>query len=173
MTEHNELAGTSHEVDRTGWPKGPWDDEPDREDWETAAGLPAIALRHPSGHWCGYVGVAPLHPAANVKEGVEDVINVHGGITYGPSPCAGRICHVPKPGEKDERVWFGFDFAHCDDVSPGDTDDDWTVWVEDGRKARWGRKAIDSVGEVKGVYRDLAYVRAECERAASQLAAMG
>src|SRR5262249_33432277 len=53
-------------VDRTGWPAGPWDTEPDREDFEHV-GLACLALRHPEyGNWCGYVGVSATHPLYGV-----------------------------------------------------------------------------------------------------------
>lgn len=51
-------------IDRTGWPSGPWDDEPDRVEWrDEATGLPCLALRNDMfGSWCGYVAVPPGHP---------------------------------------------------------------------------------------------------------------
>jgi hypothetical protein len=165
------LAGQAANIDRTGWPKGPWDDEPDRVDWRTAAGYPAIALRHSSGHWCGYVGVPVGHPA--YENGDECVVDVHGGVTYA-AKCSGRICHIPAPGESGDVFWLGFDFAHSGDASPerSDLKEGWTRWSKDGRTAYWGPKAgaLDQV--VKGHYRDLRYVRVECERVGKQLASM-
>jgi hypothetical protein len=39
-----------------------------REAWTDAeTGLRALALSHPAGHWCGYVGVPPSHPAFRVE----------------------------------------------------------------------------------------------------------
>ena len=41
------------------WGQGPWDDEPDRVDFEHA-GFPCLLLRNPRlGQWCGYVAVPP------------------------------------------------------------------------------------------------------------------
>lgn len=166
MTE--KFAGKPLDVDRTNWPKGPWDTEPDRLDFKTKAGLPAIALRHPMGHWCGYVGVTLDHPAATTGESTE--IDVHGGVTYA-APCAGRVCHVPAPGEPAEVFWIGFDFAHGGDAAPSRIDRDLDLsWSEDGRTQFWSGGNLHN--HVRGVYRDLPYVRAQCERAAVQLAAM-
>lgn len=158
-----------HKVDRTGWPKGVWDAEPDRVDWKTKAGFPALALRHPSGHWCGYVAVPPGHPAYESAD--ESVVDVHGGVTYA-SKCAGNVCHVPEPGEPADVFWLGFDFAHCNDASPSawDMSSGFSTWSEDGRTCLWGPSAKMGKGDVKGVYRDLAYVRAECEQVGRQLA---
>jgi hypothetical protein len=165
-----ELAGKAQDVDRTGWPKGVWDDEPDRVDWKTKAGLSAIALRHPSGHWCGYVAVPPGHPAYGNDD--ESIVEVHGGVTFA-NKCGGYVCHVPEPDEPAEVFWIGFDFAHCDDASPSawDEKEGWTRWSDDGRTAFWGPKATMGA-VVKGLYRDLPYVRTECESVGKQLAAM-
>lgn len=170
------LAGQPNRVDRTGWPKGVWNTEPDRVDWKTAAGFPAIALRHTSGHWCGYVAVPPGHPLFPVKDRsgdeseYDDAVQVHGGVTYSGF-CGGHVCHVAGPGEPSNVFWLGFDFAHLGDASPGsDADPKWTKWSSDGRTAYWGPKASYCRGEVKGVYRELAYVRDQCERVGRQLA---
>lgn len=170
MSSNNEkLAGQPHVVNRTGWPKGVWDQEPDRVDFKTASGHAAIALRHPSGHWCGYVAVPPGHPA--YENAGENIVDVHGGINYA-SKCVGKVCHVPEPGEPADVFWLGFDFAHCQDEHPKANDEQWTRWAKDGRTAYWGPKATSLDGQEKGVYRDLAYVRAECESVGRQLAAM-
>ena len=166
-----ELAGRPQNVNRKGWPKGPWDDEPDRVDWKTKAGLSAIALRHPAGHWCGYVAVPPGHPA--YESGEEDVVDVHGGVTFA-NKCGGFVCHVPEPGEPAEVFWIGFDFAHCNDAAPSEWDEreGWTRWSADGRTAYWGSASHARPGTVKGIYRDLPYVQSECEKVGEQLAAM-
>ena len=134
-------------IDRSKWPRGPWDDEPDRAQWlDDATGLHCLAVRQPSmGHWCGYVGLPPGHPW---REGIpyEHEPEVHGGITYGPSPCDGNICHVVD-GEDDVR-WIGFDCAHYRDRSP----------------------AMPHPAET---YRTLDYVRNECASLAAQVARAG
>lgn len=177
-------------VDRSGWAKGPWDGEPDRAEWEHA-GLPCLAVRNDSGAWCGYAAVPPSHPLHSVNYGDEasalsarlealkerpvqesdltvarmlsmltgslsptpdTVIDVHGGLTYSGA-CAGRICRVPKPGEPDNVWWFGFDCAHSGDLIPR-------------LRARIGR--LDEYE----TYRDLAYVQAQTNALAEQLAGL-
>jgi hypothetical protein len=111
---------TNNVVDRTGWARGPWDDEPDRVEWRSAAGYPALIVRGPMGSLCGYVGLPPGHPmhGKNRSDTNVEELDAHGGITYAAA-CAGDICHVPGPGESDDVWWLGFDCAHAGDYSPG------------------------------------------------------
>lgn len=113
--------------DRDGWAAGPWDDEPDRAEWELS-GFPCLALRHPSsGHWCGYVGVPVGHPwygkSASWSDGDDIDADVHGGLTYAAvcteddRPAYEQVCHVTA-GE-DRRWWIGFDCHHYMDIAPG------------------------------------------------------
>ena len=118
MTEPVEVARIYE--DRTGWGAGPWDDEPDRVLWtDPITGYPCLARRSPGmGHWCGYVGVPPGHPAHG--ESYDDVdVMVHGGITFAEE-CDGDpeqgICH---PSDDGDHVWWvGFDCMHAGDASP-------------------------------------------------------
>lgn len=107
----------NYKIDRTGWPSGEWDNEPDRLDF-IHQGLACMMIRTPPGHWCGYVGVPDTH--VGFKKPYDDIVDVevHGGLTYG-APCAGHICHVPAPGMPDNVWWFGFDCTHLGDISPG------------------------------------------------------
>lgn len=170
----SELAGTPNAIDRSRWPKGPWDREPDRVDWKTAAGLPAIALRHTSGHWCGYVAVPPGHafyPGGPHAAGESLTLEgLHGECTYADR-CTGRVCHVPEPGEPDDVFWYGFDYAHHMDAAPGSDDPEhgFSVWPDDSGTCLWGPRARECAGKVKGVYRTLDYVRADMEKAAAAL----
>lgn len=151
-----------HTIDKATWPRGVWDDEPDKKQWQdVATGLPCLAVRNRfCGDWCGYVGVAPKHPFFGKR--YDDValeeIAVHGGLTFaGPcsdGPEATAICHLPEAGEPDLVYWLGFDCAHCDDLRP----------------------AADSRGSVLGwqlyadtVYRPLSYVETQCRLLAEQL----
>lgn len=141
-------------IDKSGWGPGPWQTEPDRMEWKHN-GTPCLMVRTPHhGAWCGYAAVPPGHPLHGVEYGDPDV-SVHGGLTYS-NKCAGYICHVPAPGELDDVWWFGFDCAHSGDETPGSN-------------AALGFRAYRGIGDE---YRDLAYVRAEVERLADQLAAL-
>jgi hypothetical protein len=141
---------TIKQTDRTNWKPGPWDNEPDRIEFEHE-GFPCLMTRGPIGAWCGYVAVPPTHPWHGVdywpdeKHPVMDV-SVHGGLTYASS-CYGQICHVPKPGDTDDVWWFGFDCAHAYDETP----------------------YVGTYGSSYGTYRDVAYVKAEVEKLATQL----
>lgn len=134
-----------HKVDRSGWPPGPWDSEPDREEWRSH-GMPCLVVRNDLGGLCGYVGVPPGHP--HHGKGYDDVpADVHGGLTYSEK-CAGHICHVAQPGEPDDVWWLGFDCVHLGDARPS------------GHSVRLGNET----------YKTMAYVRAQTERLAEQMA---
>jgi hypothetical protein len=143
-------------TERTKWGPGPWQNEPDRDEWKTAAGLPGLALRGSFGNWCGYVAVPPGH-LAHGQPYDSFRVSVHGGLTYA-NACQGEICHVPAPGEPDNVYWFGFDCGHYQDVKPG----------------------MDALLRTRGIerpamiytYRTLEYVRAEVEDLAAQLVAL-
>jgi hypothetical protein len=47
---------------RADWGPGPWDSEPDHEEWVTAAGYRGYLKRNHIGSWCGYVILSPGHP---------------------------------------------------------------------------------------------------------------
>lgn len=148
-------------VDKSTWGDGPWQAEPDHVDWrDTETNYPCIAHRNEAGAWCGYVGLPPGHPArsGNNYDNVDNEVEVHGGITYG-AKCFGVICHVPEPGESDDVFWYGFDCNHYLDRAPGSE--------AFFRKIGHQRRADDPA-----VYRDLAYVQAECGKLARQFKAM-
>jgi hypothetical protein len=121
------------------------------------------------------VGVSPLEvfsdnsgPSPEPKGvGVRvSEIEVHGGLTFaggcqhGDDPSK-RICHLPDEGEPDDLWWFGFDCAHAWDFMPG-------------YHARTRNRGFpfESDQRPEDVYRDVAYVKAECESLARQLAAI-
>lgn len=156
--------------DKSTWGEGPWQHEPDRLDFEHA-GLPCLLSRGPGGHWCGYAAVPPGHPWHGQSDETP-AVEVHGGLTYA-NRCDGHVCHVPKPGEPDDVWWFGFDCAHAGDFAPKHEASHY------GKGYPWLDKPYDHATAVAAsdfsvdVYRDLAYVRAETERLAEQLAAAG
>jgi hypothetical protein len=73
-------------IDKSDWKRGPWNDEPDKIQWQDeATGLPCLIVRGPSGALCGYVGVAPDHPWHG--KGYDELhevadIEVHWGLTF-------------------------------------------------------------------------------------------
>jgi hypothetical protein len=140
-------------VDKSSWPRGPWDNEPDAMQFaDEATGLPCLVKRNHFGAWCGYVGVAAGHPAFEQERDFD----VHGSITF-RSFCDGEpgtgICHLPDAGEPDRVWWFGFDCAHGWDFCPG----------MEARLRTFCRMHGES-------YKDLAYVKEECRKLAAQLA---
>jgi hypothetical protein len=69
---------------------------------------------------------------------------------------ASSICHPREPGEP-EAWWFGFDCAHCDDLSP--------MTYETMQGVRQAISIRDN-----GIYRTFEYVKGECAQLAQQLA---
>jgi hypothetical protein len=152
------IEGKGEVSDRSTWPPGPWDNEPDLVEWRDAhTGYPCLVVRGPVGALCGYVGVPPGHPAHG--KDYDDVPlgdgYPHGGLTYSRA-CAGDVCHVPLPGEPDEVWWLGFDCAHSRDVCPG------LLFIG-------GRVRPIFPGEV---YKPIRYVQGECTELAAQLKAL-
>lgn len=140
-----------HFVDRTGWPSGPWDDEPDKVEWwlDDPPGYLGLIMRNEMGALCGYVGLPPGHSGHGIpwsNNVVLSSMSVHGAVTYsGPYMTEGR-------------VWWlvGFDCLHFQDDAPG------MMMVA----ARVGRRLM------LGEYRTIEYVRAEVVSLAVQLAAV-
>src|SRR5581483_7299765 len=103
-------------VDKSIWPRGEWDDEPDKKQWQDKeTGLPCLIVRGGGGALCGYVGVSEGHPFFGKDYGdIDDNLDCHGGITFADF-CAHtndesrHICHKPDPGEPDRVWWLGFD----------------------------------------------------------------
>lgn len=127
------------------FPPGPWMDEPDKIQFVTEVGLPALIVRNRSGALCGYVGVDSKHPY--YEKNYDDCnVDCHGGLTYS-NLCqpGGKICHKVEDGEDDNIWWLGFDCAHCGDHVP---------LYDSG----WGED-----------YKNLDYVKSICEDMALQL----
>lgn len=94
---------------------GPWITEPDRIEFKYN-GLSCLIVRNAMNfHLCGYVGIKPSHPYFG-KDYHDVDLDVHGGLTYA-NKCIGIICHV-SDGPNDETWWFGFDYAHANDLIP-------------------------------------------------------
>jgi hypothetical protein len=136
------------------WGPGPWQDEPDKVVWiDPSTDLDCMIVRGPSGALCGYVAVTGEHPwygkDYNSLYGDDDrYVEVHGGLTFA-NECHGTICHVPAEGRSDDVWWFGFDCAHGGDICP----------------------AFESIYPHfdRATYKDIGYVKRECEMLAHQL----
>lgn len=118
--EHAEQFRKQIEENKPKWGPGPWQDEPDRVEFEHEGIACLMSRQSQIGHWCGYVGVEPGHPwhgEAKYFWDRQDGPEVHGGVTFG-AECGGFVCHVPKPGKPENLWWIGFDCAHLGDLSP-------------------------------------------------------
>jgi hypothetical protein len=150
-------------IDRSKWGPGPWDGEPDRVEFKTAAGFTALIQRVQRGHLCGYVAVPHTHPFyASGDDRLKYKLEVHGDVTYAKA-CAGHVCHVPAPGESDDVWWIGFDANHRDDSSPLGGDPGFFGFLDDD--------GDDFASKGPDDYRTVEYMRAECEKLAEQLKA--
>lgn len=147
-------------LDRTDWRAGPWDNEPDKVQWQDdATRLPCLIVRNHSGALCGYVGVDESHPLYG-KEYDEPDVDVHGGLTFADACQESEdgnenghgICHIAGPGEPDRVWWFGFDCAH---------------FMDDHPTNRLSSRIPSSSYPVE--YRDVSYVAAQCAKLARQL----
>ena len=148
------------------WPSGPWDDEPDKIQFEEPeTGLPAIARRNQQGAWCGYVAVSEGHPwygadywaDEHLDKDIVEIVDVHGGVTYAGAtqgkdsvlPNVQQLSLSPSDEKCEGLWWFGFDCAHYGDTSPAY---DWSFGGE-------------------YTYRTLDFVKAEITKLARQVAA--
>jgi hypothetical protein len=146
-------------IDKSSWPRGPWDKEPDKIQFMDAeTGLPCLIVRADHhGALCGYVGISEGHPYFSSSYDNHYDLEAHGGLTFSDfcveSDKEHGICHIPGEGEPDRVYWLGFDCAHSGDFCPAYSD--WSSFR--GKEER---------------YRTLDYVRAECARLARQLKAV-
>jgi hypothetical protein len=174
---------------KSAYGPGPWQDEPDEYRW-THAGLACYIYRHfpVTGSLNGYVAVPDTHPwwgkdyheciaipscdadppidytaerRWSCSHRIEHLLEVHGGVTYG-----GPMSTISE--EAETFAWgFGFDTGHAGDVTPAM---DATIqalyspleWAEHQR--------IMTSGPFGSTYKTFAYVKAETERLAEQLA---
>jgi hypothetical protein len=149
-------------IDRSKWGSGPWNEEPDRIEFEHAE-LPCLMLRQTSGHWCGYVAVPPGHLLYG--KDYDDVnVDVHGGLTYSEQRklswgSSNKYKIVPQnislEGLPANVWWFGFDCAHSMDRTP----------------CLPPFYTFDA--SLDGIYRDAKYVELEIKRLAEQLKQLG
>lgn len=156
-----------HAFDKAAWGDGPWQNEPDKKQWQDpATGLPCLIVRAcTSGALCGYVGVAQGHPYYG--KGYMDInAYVHGGLTFSDkcdneAPQCEGICHKADAGE-DDVWWLGFDCAHGGDVMPR--------FDADLRKHKMMEFSFSHIYP-ESTYKNFSYVTCEVESLAAQLKA--
>jgi len=168
-----------------------WETEPDREDFVHAE-LPCLILRGPMKALCGYVGVPPSHPVYQ-KEYNDIDVAVHGGLTFShlggfrkiyqkstaSPPWNPPDCPVGSPEMIDwlnQSATYLHERCIVERLEP-DPKDKWPEgfwWV--GFDCAHDRDFVPSIDEIiaghSGVYRNWAWVKAETQRLAEQLAAM-
>jgi hypothetical protein len=149
---------------------GPWQDEPDKIVWvDPETGLDCMILRGRIA-LCGYVGVGPDHPWYG-KEYQELDVEVHGSLTYSNTCQEGwedpgqGVCHVPEEGREHDIYWFGFDCGHMLDLTYFDLTDEMPEEIIALRAERPDDPFF------RQEYRNVAYVTAEVESLAKQIAA--
>ena len=162
------MRGMEHKtwatVDKSTWGPGPWQDEPDKEQWaDPETGYACLIKRSPrSGGLCGYVGVPEGHPWYQKPLG-EITHHARMELTYaalcqeGPEELT--ICHVPAPGDPEPLWWIGWHHGYTlADIQPG----------QDARdRAEFGC-VLDRIGTE--TYATTAVVAAECASLAFQAA---
>lgn len=144
-------------LDKTAWPPGPWQDEPDHLEWyDEATSYHCLMHRNEFfGFWCGYVGIDATHPYFGKSEDLD--LFAHGGITNSDA------CHPGRGASSGEDTWWiGFDCGHGFDYSP--------VWPV--LRDAFGLGSLRRFQYLfPGVYeyRDIEFVKREIENLARQL----
>src|SRR3990167_7132333 len=140
-------------VDRTDWPPGAWDNEPDFRYWQYR-GLECYMVRNHLGAWCGYVVVPRFHPLRRLGYDQANVsVDTHGGLTFSDYEKREGIVDL-LPSVKSKRWVLGFDCLHAFDEAPG------MLAVEIRHKILMPHI---------GTYRTTAYAQAETQNLADQI----
>jgi hypothetical protein len=91
----------SDPIDRSKWQSGPWDSEPDREEWHEGEVRCLLTRNYDHGAWHGYAIVQPSHPWAFLHwYALPTFVAEWGTVT------------------PDGSTWFGFDCAHHGQGTP-------------------------------------------------------
>jgi hypothetical protein len=130
----------------------PWETEPSHEEWvHTPTRYKCKIRRHPDFlHLCGYVGIPYGHVWYGQSYNDTNAVSppVHGGVTF-----SGRM-----PETKGRAVWWlGFDCGHSGDMSPG-------ILMK-----LMGIELTPLLRLANEEYRDIDYVRSECNLLADNL----
>lgn len=120
--------------------------------------------------WNGYVGLPLGHPLYGMTlDDVEDLADVHGGISWADYSLPGR--------EPDGNWWIGFDTAHHGDMVPGIDKLPPETQERIKKRAREFVAAVfevapeelEEMDKVEPEFRDAHFVAAETSYLASQL----
>ena len=61
------------QIDKSTWPAGPWNEEPDEVFWiDEETGYGCLALRRQVTGWCGYVGIPRDHKLFGIERSIDD-----------------------------------------------------------------------------------------------------
>jgi hypothetical protein len=140
-------------IDKSSWPAGPWDTEPDEIRWiDDDTGILCVIWRHPDwGQLNGYVLISDTMSAANLT---PDTLHVHGGVTF---------CDwLTDPDGTELGFAVGFDCTHAYDHAPGLAqqlaDAGVPAFTDAGTYNHEAALLLRSAGQPTSVYRDVAYV---------------
>ena len=153
------------------WGKGPWVDEPDELIWtDKNTGYDLAIARNSLGNLCGYVCVNKnkfypfkngikavrkeniVNKTFNIKE-IEKLYSPHGGVTYIES-----YLRLHNFSEVSGRYyWIGFDCAHWGDLVPG--------LISILNNSEFNQKHDTDFS----TYRDVSYVKKQCELLAKEI----
>lgn len=185
-------------IDKAGWADGPWNTEPDKEQWTDAAtGLPCLLKRNRSGVLCGYVGVADGHPLHGVgystrspalNKALADRLEQPLGDSPSFALMSGALCgDVGNSPDCVFSVHGGLTYSdHCAEsdkehgichiTEPGDPDPVWWFGFDCAHSGDFTPSYTarpDTAMFCDGAtYRDRDYVKRECAKLAAQLAAV-
>lgn len=178
------VIGEWHSHDKSRFPDGPWQTEPDKVHWiDPETGYDCLIHRGPLGALCGYVAVEPDHPFYGRqydevysvdKEGNRTYLDVHGSLTYSDFCMETEdettgVCHVPQPGRPEKVWWFGFDCGHWMDYIPGMNTEDLLKVYKDLEEKDPEHKAYRDEKALRETYKDINFVKAEVASLARQL----
>lgn len=145
MTVEDFLGGLEP-PDRALWARGPWDDEPEDEQFLSSGN--GVCRHVTGGHWCGIVIMPRRHALTGaVRETCDAALDVFGGVKF-----AGDAA-----GPYGRRWAVGFAFDGPLDIKPGET--------FEFRKAR-----VPYPFGLSARYRPMGFALAEVERLARQIA---
>lgn len=183
---------TTITVDRSGWPSGAWDHEPDRLEWRSPTGFACLILRQQRGHLCGYVAVPPGHPLHGIdynerSDRLVAALDARKEQPLGENPsfallirCAFGVDEFDPTPETVFSVHGGITHsgacqgAICHVAKDGEPDDVWWFGFDAAHCDDWspGSHEFDVRHGFKrhGAYCDVEYMKAETERLAAQLA---